>query len=282
MLAYTLSGVDAADIADENMDGDYNALTGTTTVIGNMATIAVGLAADEFTDGEDVLTVMLDNGSAANNIVVNDTSTTPLPTYTLYADTYSVDEGATANFTVNTTNVADYTMLAYTLSGVDAADVTDGWLTGTTTVIGNMATIAVGLAADEFTDGEDVLTVMLDNGSAANYIVVNDTSTTPLPTYTLYADTYSVNEGEWANFTVNTTNVADYTSLFYTLNGDNIDETDIADGSRGGSVEVYDGYASIAVALAVDDIYEGEEMLTLTVFDEFGFGAWTSVTVYDF
>ncbi|MBV5310296.1 SwmB domain-containing protein, partial [Chromatium okenii] len=216
MLTYTLSGVDTVDIVDENLDGDYNALTGMTTVIENMATITVALTADEFTDGEDVLTVMLDNGSAANYIVVNDTSITPPATYALFANTYSVNEGEWATFTVNTTNVADYTMLTYTLSGVDTVDIVDenldgdyNALTGMTTVIENMATITVALTADEFTDGEDVLTVMLDNGSAANYIVVNDTSITPPATYALFANTYSVNEGEWATFTVNTTNVAD-------------------------------------------------------------------------
>jgi hypothetical protein len=142
--------------------------------------------------------------------------------------------------------------------------------------------------ADElaYTYGAVALTVeVVDDGDAtASATVTIDVATPvpPPPTYEVTAETDAVYEGDTVYFTISTTDVADGMFINYTLSGDYIDETDIADGSLGGSVEVYGGYASIAVALAVDDVYEGEEMLTLTVFDEFGFEPWASVTVYDF
>ena len=88
-------------------------------------------------------------------------------------------EGTSATFTVNTTNVANGTVLAYTLSGVGitAADVTGGALTGSVTITGNTGTITVPLAADLTTEGNETLTATVMTASASTTVV--DTSLTP-------------------------------------------------------------------------------------------------------
>lgn len=100
----------------------------------------------------------------------------PTPKYSVTAGTTAVNEGSTVAFTVVTQNVASGTRLNYTLSGVSAADVTGGALTGTATVGSDgRATVNVGLVSDASTEGEETL-VFTTNGASAS-VTVNDTST---------------------------------------------------------------------------------------------------------
>jgi hypothetical protein len=129
----------------------------------------------------ETLSVALDNGKATATADINDTSLDPsTPTYDLTSAAASVDEGATAAFTLATTNVAEGTELAYTLSGtgIDATDIVDGALTGVATVgADGSAAIEVALAADETPEGEETLTLALDGQDASAAVIVNDTST---------------------------------------------------------------------------------------------------------
>ena len=54
------------------------------------------------------------------SVIINDTSQTPAPTYSLSAAT-PVDEGDTVVFTLTTSNVADGTVLPLTITGVSAS-----------------------------------------------------------------------------------------------------------------------------------------------------------------
>ena len=97
------------------------------------------------------------------------------PTYSLVAGATSVNEGAVANFTLNTTNVAAGTTIGYTLSGVTTADVFGGLLSGSATInASGVATISVILLNDLLTEGAETLTVTA--GGATATILVNDTS----------------------------------------------------------------------------------------------------------
>jgi len=99
------------------------------------------------------------------------------PTYSLVASAKSVNEGAVANFTLNTTNVTSGTSVPYTLSGVSAADVSGGLLSGNATVnASGIATISVTLLNDLLTEGPE--TLKLTAGGSTASIVVNDTSIT--------------------------------------------------------------------------------------------------------
>jgi hypothetical protein len=108
-------------------------------------------------------------------MTVNDTSLS-VSTYSLSAASASVDEGSTATFTLSTTSVAAGTSLSYTLSGVSAADITGGALSGTATVnTSGTATILVPIATDVTTEGAETLTVTVQSKTAS--MTVNDTST---------------------------------------------------------------------------------------------------------
>jgi hypothetical protein len=265
-VPYTLSGVSAADITG-------GSLTGSATVnSGGTATIYIFLAADQLTESAETLTVTA--GSASASTTVNDTSTTPAPIYAIISSSFSVNEGATATFTLTTTNVASGTSVPYTLSGVSVADITGESLTGSATVnSGGTATIAVPISADLLTEGAETLTVTAGGASAST--TVNDTSTTPAPTYAISSAGTSVNEGSIATFTLTTANVSSGTSVPYTLFG--VSTVDITGGLLSGTATVNsNGTATIAVPIAADTLTEGAETLIVTAG-----GASASTTVND-
>lgn len=116
------------------------------------------------------------------------TGTTPPPdgpveTFALAASDASVDEGATATFTLSTNNVAAGTEVTYTVSGVSASDIV-GPLTGSVTVDASGSTnIGVQIIADQLSEGPETLTLSLDNGEASANVTVLDTSVAPSNIY---------------------------------------------------------------------------------------------------
>ena len=82
-----------------------------------------------------------------------------------------------ATFTLRTTNVAAGSSIPYTLSGISAADVSSGSLSGNAVVNSSgVATISLTLLNDLLTEGAETLQVTAGGASAST--VVNDTSIT--------------------------------------------------------------------------------------------------------
>jgi len=99
-------------------------------------------------------------------------------TYSITPNSTSVDEGSTLIFTVNTTNIEWGTSINYSISGITSADISDGKLSGTTTIFQNglngIATVVVNIVADRLTEGNEAL--ILSVGSATASALINDTS----------------------------------------------------------------------------------------------------------
>jgi hypothetical protein len=154
LLSYVLLGIAASDVFG-------GSLTGTTTVGQHgLAMIAVSLVADLTTEGNETLTVTVQGKTASTTVI--DTSITPQATYELSALTQSVNEGSIATYRLVTTNVAAGTTLAYTLAGVNAADLGTGSLKGSVTVGSNgQATISIPVNPDQTTEGTETLTLKL-------------------------------------------------------------------------------------------------------------------------
>ena len=97
------------------------------------------------------------------------------PTYSMFANATSVNEGGVATFTLRTSNVAAGSSIPYTLSGISAADVLGDSLRGNAVVNSSgVATISVALLNDLLTEGRETLRVTA--GSATASMNVNDTS----------------------------------------------------------------------------------------------------------
>ena len=146
------------------------------------------------------------------SITINDSSTAPLATYSLYSNTPSVNEGLPAVFTLITTNLPVGSTVPYTLSGVNSSDISSGQLSGSVIIGSNgQATISVPTAVHATNLGNKNLTVTVNGVSASQTLI----DTAPLPsTYNLNPLAASVNAGAMANFTLSTTNVPSGTTVW--------------------------------------------------------------------
>jgi hypothetical protein len=177
---------------------------------------------------------------------------------TLTAGATSVNEGSTATFSLATTNVPAGTNVAYTITGVNAADV-DGALTGTALVDSNgKATISVKLLNDLTTEGAETVTVSLDNGRANAATTVADTSLSPV--YTVAAGAATANEGSTVTFTV-TADTAVTGSAPVTITG--ISAADVE--TLPTTVSIVDGKGTISLVLKADATTEGAETISVKV-----------------
>lgn len=169
-IPYTVSGIQSADL-----DSSGAALTGSFTVNNQTGSLNFIIDADATTEGVETFSIDLnDEVCDPVTVTINDTSTTPVPTYALSATT-PVDEGDTVIFTLTTTNVSDGTTLPFTISGISASDINES-LTGNFTVSSNSAQTIISVVNDNTTEGSESMTLALDNGGASQVVVINDTS----------------------------------------------------------------------------------------------------------
>ena len=97
-------------------------------------------------------------------------------TYELVTSASSVDEGLTFTITINTANVADGTLVPYTITGVTSSDIDGAPLTGNFVITGGTDTIEFLTSRDFITEGPEYMTITLDNGRAAAELLINVTS----------------------------------------------------------------------------------------------------------
>lgn len=117
------------------------------------------------------------------------------PQYSLSASLATVNETNSKTFTVTLTtlNVTNGTLVYYTVTGIDSADLTSGNLTGSFNVQSNTATISFTVATDSFTEGQETFLLSLNGISQSVSVTILDTSRSPPGWSALSAA--SVNEG---------------------------------------------------------------------------------------
>ena len=198
----------------------------------------------------------------AYELTISDTSTTPVgATYVLNRSASSVNEGDVFTIELVTANVAAGTNVPYTITGVTSADIANASLTGSF-VVGTTDTLSVEVTADATTEQPETFNIALDNGEDSITVLINDTSRDP--TYTLVAGSATVNEGTSFSVTLNTTDLADNTSVDYTITG--VSSADINNASLTGSFVVQNNTASITIDVTADQsLAEGDETFTLAL-----------------
>lgn len=270
-----------------NGSNDFLADTGsfTTTVGGGgsftSANFFIQTRADNLTEGTETFDVeVLDPTNttvlASITVTVADTSITPAATYAGSFDVASINEdgSSTATFNVTTTNVADNTTVGYTITGIAAADISLSSLTGTITITGNSGSVSFTATQDLTTEGDETVTLTLDatdsTGAATNSpsdtVVINDTSTTPaVPSYAGSFDVASIDEDgtSTATFNVTTANVANGTTVGYTISG--VSVNDISLSSLTGTITINSNSGSVSFTAVADTTTEGNETVTLTL-----------------
>jgi hypothetical protein len=176
---------------------------GATNAAGNVS-VTYSAAADTATEGAEYFRINAKIGTSvittSGNITINDTSTTPTPTYSLTRSVASVNEPGSFSITFATNQAGSF---AYTISGVNSTDIGGASLTGT---VSNGSVLNYSVTADTSTENTEVFTISLDNGQASTSVTINDTSTTPAATYSLGNTWTSLANGSNANFYLNSTN----------------------------------------------------------------------------
>ena len=185
-----------------------------------------------------------------------------LRTFEISASKSSMNEGESVTFTLLTTGVDNGSTFTYTITGIDADDITAGSLADFFTVNNQSGSITIDLSEDLTTEGVETMTIDLDDEVCTPVsVTVNDTSLTPTPTFSLSATT-PVNEGDTVIFTLTTTNVTDGTQVDYSISG--ISASDINE-SLTGNFTVIGNTAQTIVSIVNDNTTEGSESMTLAL-----------------
>ena len=253
-------------------DSDFTTTSGSVQIINGTGYFTVGAVADSTTEGAETFGITLRRSSPTGPIVasttnktINDTSLSP--SYSASSPS-SVNEGSALVCTVTTANVADGTTLYWTTSHTSTTDADFTANSGSFTITSNSGTFNVTPTADATTEGAETFTVQIRTGSTSGTIVatlpsvtVNDTSLTP--TYS-FSSASSVDEGASLACTVTTTNVADSTTLYWTINHTTTSAADFT--STSGSFTVTSNTGTFNIAAASDTLTsEGAETFTVEI-----------------
>jgi hypothetical protein len=147
------------------------------------------------------------------------------PTYSVSANTTTIDEGDSVTFTINTTDVDNGTTLYWTnLGTTTGADFSDSNNSGSFTITSNVGTVTRTLNSDITTEGSETVILQIRTGSTSGLVVatsstvtVNDTSRTPA--YNVTVNSTSINEGQSVTYTITTNNINSGTTLYWTNSG---------------------------------------------------------------
>ena len=185
---------------------------------------------------------------------------TNVPVYEVTPSSTNVDEGSTINFVVNTENAGIGTTLYYgTLVGAAGSSATSNdldALTGSFTVVGDgtatggIGTVTRTITSDLLTEGPETfrLVIRTDSTSGTAVTFTSDVTINDLvPSATVGISTTSVNEGQSVEFTVNTTNVPNGSTLFFSSGGTAV-AADFDDNSLTGSFNIVGTGSSTGIA----------------------------------
>lgn len=209
---------------------------------------------------------------------INTTINTIISMYELYgasASTYavsapaSINEGSSGTINVSTTNIANGTTLYWTVT--PSGDFATA--SGSFSINSNAGSFTVSPTADLTTEGPETGTIQIRTGSTSGTIVasdtftINDTSTTPAPTsynsFTRSRTSINEDNSTTVTFTVNTTGVANGTTVGYTISG--ISAADINLSSLTGNITISSNTGSLAFYAIADSTTEGNETATIAL-----------------
>jgi len=188
-LYYSINGtVSSADFSNPSLTGGFDIVgTGATTGI---ATITRTLVKDLSFDEAETFIFNVRTISNSGPIVASSPTITVnniVPTFSVVPSTSVVNEGSTVSFTITTTDVANGTLLYWTIlqtSGVvSASDFSDAAISGSFAINNNTGTVNRTIASDRSTEGLEAFKIEIRSFSTSGDVVatssavtINDTS----------------------------------------------------------------------------------------------------------
>ena len=265
-LFWTINNVTTGGLAD------FSAVSGSFAINTNTGSFSVGPLADNLTEGAETFTVSIRTVSITGTVVVTSASVTvndtSVETYAFTTTPGSINEGSVGSFTVTTAGVPNSTTLFWTINHVSTVAADFSAESGSFTITSNSGTFGITASSDLLTEGPQTFTVSVRTTSITGTVratsatvTVNDTSVAP--TYAFTTTPGSINEGVAGSFTVTTTGVADFTTLFWTINNTTTDAADFSASS--GSFTVTAGSGTFSITPVADLTTEGAQTFTVSV-----------------
>jgi hypothetical protein len=221
------------------------------------------------------------DGHGTNEVVNTNASevSATSPTYSIaQSPTPAVAEGATLTTSVQTTELAQGAKVFWSAGGtnITADDFSTGALTGESTVgADGKFSFSHSLKNDNKTEGSETLQVKLFSDSARATQVGTTASTTiadtsKTPTYTvIQSPTPAVAEGATLTTSVQTTELAQGTKVFWSAGGTNITTDDFSTGALTGESTVdAGGKFTFSHTLKNDSKTEGNETLQVRLYSD--------------
>jgi len=251
---------------------DFNpssSVTGTVTTTGTgSGTITLTTVNDLiFASGSKSFTVILSfdtkDIATSSSVTITDAATVTFGT-----KPGTISEGSSGTFNVTTSNLSNTTLywrISYTVN-VDAADFNAS--SGFFSITSGAGSFIVTPTADATTEGTQTFQVIISSTAGgpelanSGTIVINDTSQNP--TYAFGTVPTSINEGSTGTFNVNTTNVTNGTTLYWTLvlTG-NMTASDFS--AATGSFTINSNTGSFTVSPLADATTEGAETFQVEI-----------------
>lgn len=226
-------------------------------------------------DAEDVILVVEGDSSISgtvnvelehSNDNVNFTTAKNKPVGAGAASTYTLSafsqvlEGGSITVNLSTTGVDEGILIPYTITGIQAADLTSGSLTGNIEVGATGSGSVVLQPVEDFVAESETMTVTI--GSSSNTLDSIDIDILDT-TYAITPVSSSVNEGSTLVFNVATTNVADGTTLYFTIDHGTTEAADFV--AESGSFTITSNAGSFSVQTVADVTTEGSQTFTTQV-----------------
>lgn len=258
---------------DTTANADFSAVSGSFTITNNTGSFNITTVADVTTEGDQTFTVSVRTGSISGTVVATSSTitisdTSKAPTYTFTTVPSSINEGATGTFEITTTDVANGTTLYWTINHTTTVAADFSAVSGSFTVNSSTGSFSVTTVADTTTEGDQTFTVSIRTGSITGTVVttsatvtVVDTSKTP--TYTFTTTPANINEGANGTFVVTTTDVADATTLYWTINNTTTAAADFT--ATSGSFTITSGTGTFDVGITADATTEGAQTFTVSI-----------------
>jgi Ca2+-binding RTX toxin-like protein len=206
----------------------------------------------------------------------------------LSSNASSVSEGGTVIFQIQTIPDLAGQTVAYQLTGIQAADVVGGSLSGNVLISATgVGLIQVNLAQDGVVDPGETLKIVFpnkiifDKPPGSSSIVVIDTTVPVVPVLSVSPQPSAVNEGSILTFVINSANVAPGSILSYNVVG--ISSADVNGALLSGTRTVNaDGTVNpVVFQVSADLLTEGAETAVITVSGGGAASASTSAVIND-
>jgi hypothetical protein len=251
--------------------GDFDAISGTTTITNNTNTFNLEIIGDNVTEGSQTFYVELRTDSITGTIVdytnpitITDSSIDPVPTYDVEPQSGNVNEGSNLQFNVTTTNVANGTTLYWFINYNNTSQEADfADISGDFNITDNGGSFSVALSSDLVYETSEAFSVDLrtTNNQAAAVVANSGTVTIndKTVTYNISPSVTSANEGSTVTFTVSTTNVPNSTVLYWKVNYNNSSEIEDFTPPISGTTTITNNASTFNLEIAADNFTDGTE-----------------------